>query len=244
MSGILERQKSPINFNDTLRTLQDAIFSRLNCHNVGRIIEFDPTTQTCTVELMVLKQFNEQTFAAAPITQVPLVILGGGGGHITMPNPVGTICILLFMDRNIDNFLETGEAYSPSTSRMHDFTDAIALTTFKTLANPLTDYDEKAVTIINEEILKEAQSKSFIKVYGNLVQLHSQTTTEDGTAGATISINDKVSISNSKQNFTSLIGAFLTACENIAVDPNTGILTPASKQAFTDLKEQFEELLG
>ena len=37
--------------------------------------------------------------------------------------------------------------------------------------------------------------------------------------------------------------SFLTACENIKVDPNSGILTPESKQQFTELKTQFKELL-
>lgn len=214
--------------------------SRLNCHNIGRIIEFDPTNQLCTVELMQIKRFNDQYITPAPLTNVPLIIYGSGGGHITMPNPVGTICILLFMDRNIDAFLETGESYVPPTTRMHDFTDCIALTTFKTLANPLTEYDEKAVTIMNEEIVEEIKNKSYIKVYGDNVQIK---TTQGEATSAAINVSNKINIENNLQNLADLIQGFLAACESIAVDPNSGALTPASKQLFTDLKTQFEELL-
>lgn len=265
MAKIKEVQKSQIDFNSVMRLAQDAVMSRLNCHNIGRIEEFDKQTQRCTVQLMQVKQFNNEYITPVPLTDVPLIILGAGNGHITMPNPVGTICLLLFLDRNIDTFLETGEMYSPDTTRMHDFSDCVALTTFKTLANPIQNYDENAVTIFNSELIEAIQYDSSIKVYGDSVEIQSQSITEQEneepitaigelqispssvtastSAGGQIQVTDKINIQNSAQNLSALIQAFLTACENIAVATNTGILTPAAKQAFTDLKTQFEELL-
>lgn len=243
MAGINQISKEDPNLLEIMSLVKNNVMSNINCHNIGKIIEFDAATQTCTVELQQIKQFNDKFYTPVPITEVPLIIAGAGGGHITMPNPVGTICLLLFLDRNIDNFLATGEQYVPETSRMHDFTDCVALTTFKTLANPLEDYDERAISIFNEEITEEIKNNSYIKVYGDNVLIKTQTTTDEGTAEATISVNDKIGISNSKQNLASLIGAFLTACENIAVNPETGIILDSSKQAFTNLKTQFEELL-
>lgn len=236
MTPIKQITKAQIDFNSVMELSQDAIMSRLNCHNIGRIIEFDPTNQLCTVELMQIKRFNDQYITPAPLTNVPLIICGSGGGHITMPNPVGTICILLFMDRNIDTFLETGESYVPPTTRMHDFTDCIALTTFKTLANPLTEYDEKAVTIMNEEIIEEVKQKSFIKVYSQQILMHN-------SLGGQISIGEKINIENNLQNLAGLIQGFLAACEAITIDPRTMTLTDESRQLFTNLKVQFEELL-
>lgn len=244
MADIRKIQKSQIDFNTVLELSQDSIMSRLNCHNIGRILEFDPLTQTCTVELMQIKQFNNQFLTPAPITQVPLIIYGAGTGNITLPDPTGSICLLLFMDRDISNFLETGEQYTPETTAMHDFSDCIALTTFKTLVNPIKNYDEKAVSIMNEEIIEEIKSNSYIKVYGNSIQLKVNVQSDE-PQGAGISINDKVSISNTSQSLAPLIQAFITACENITTvaDESGGGLTPASKQTFTDLKAQFEELL-
>lgn len=243
MAGINQLSKEDPNLLEIMSLVKNNVMSNINCHNIGKIIEFDATTQTCTVELQQIKQFNDKFYTPVPITEVPLIIAGAGGGHITMPNPVGTICLLLFLDRNIDNFLATGEQYVPETSRMHDFTDCVALTTFKTLVNPLENYDERAISIFNEEIEDAIKNNSFIKVYGNNIVIKTQTITDKGTAEATISINDKIGISNSKQNLASLIDSFLTACENITVDPNSGILSSASKQAFTTLKNQFKELL-
>lgn len=265
MAKIKEVQKSQIDFNSVMRLAQDATMSRLNCHNIGRIEEFDKQTQRCTVQLMQIKQFNNEYITPVPLTDVPLIIIGAGNGHITLPNPVGTICLLLFLDRNIDTFLETGEMYSPDTTRMHDFSDCVALTTFKTLANPIQNYDENAVTIFNSELIEAIQYDSSIKVYGDSVQIQSQSITEQEneepitaigelqispssvkastSAGGQIQVTDKINVQNTARNLATLMQAFLTACENIAVVTNTGILTPEAKQAFTDLKTQFEELL-
>lgn len=252
MAKIRELHRNQVNFNDVMEIAQDAIMSRLNCHNIGRILEFDKLTQTCTVELMQLKQFNQYTITPAPITQVPLIILGAGGGHITMPNPVGTICLLLFLDRNMDNFMETGEQYVPDTTRMHDFTDAIALTTFTTLANPLNDYDEEAITLFNEGLIEEVSKLSYIKIYpaqieiqaadGGSINIDDKVELET-TAGANITMDDKVSISNSAKDLATLMRAFLLACANIEVNTLTGELKNDSAHAFTDLIAEFAALL-
>ena len=237
---IKQVEKSQINFNGVMALAQNAVMSRLNCHNIGKILEFDPATQRCTVQLMQVKLFNEQNITPVPITDIPLIILGAGNAHITMPDPVGTICLLLFMDRNIDAFLETGELYAPDTTRMHDFTDCVALTTFTTLANPMVDYDTEAITLIHQKIIEEVKKQSYIKIYPDRIELKN---IQGEAAQGSISVGEKINIGNNTQNLADLIQAFLTACENIAVVTNTGVLTPAAKQAFTDLKSQFEELL-
>lgn len=237
MAKIRGVEKTQTDFNDIMIIAQDAIMSRLNCHNIGRIIEFDALTQTCTVEMMQIKQFNEQTFIPAPITQVPLIILGAGGGHITMPNPVGTICLLLFLDRNIDNFMVTGEQYVPDTARMHDFTDAIALTTFTTLANPIQNYDENAITIFNEGLIEEVQKISYIKIYPNLIQIQA-------ADGANIALNDKVSISNSAQNLGALIKELILAIEELTINTVTGTVTQSSVDVLDQIAEKFAALIN
>jgi hypothetical protein len=237
MAQIRQVQRSQTNFNDVMAIAQDAIMSRLNCHNIGRIIDFDKDTQTCMVELMQIKQFNKQTFIPAPITQVPLIILGAGGGHITMPNPVGTICLLLFLDRNIDNFMETGEQYVPDTSRMHDFTDCVALTTFTTLINPLQNYDEDAISIFNEKVIEEVTKLSYIKIYPASIQVQA-------ADGANITLNDKVSISNTAQDLGALIKELITDIKGLSINTNTGTVTQGSQDILDGLAEKFAQLIN
>ncbi len=198
MANEFHIHKEEPSLSDVLHQIKINILSNLNCHNIGKILEFDGITQTCTVELMQIKQFNGMSYTPAPITQVPLIIYGAANGHITLPNPVGSICLLFFNDRDMDNFMSTGEQYLPDTTRMHDFTDCVAITTFKTLANPLTDYDERAVSIINEEIINEIKYNSFVKVYGNSVSIKSTNTQNSDETTINITPANILEITNDK----------------------------------------------
>lgn len=240
MAKIRQIQKSQSNFNSSMDLSEESIMSRLNCHNVGRIIEFDLSTQLCTVEMLQIKQFNDQYITPAPLTEVPLIILGAGGANITLPDPVGTICLILFMDRNIDAFIETGETYTPDTARMHDFTDAVAISTIKTLVNPVQNYDTNALSLMHEKLINEVLNQSYIKIYPDSIEI---TNFQAETARGSIKVGEKINIGNTSKNLADLIQNFLTVCENITVVTNTGVLTPEVKQQFTDLKTQFEELL-
>ena len=264
------------NLLELTHTIKDKVMGDINCHNVGRIVSFDETTQTATIELMQVKQFQGENYLPTVITNVPLIIYGGGTGHITYPDPTGTLALLFIMDRNIDNFLETGEQYVPNTTRMHSFTDCVAITTFKTLANPLNDYDKLAVSILNEVVIESVPYWAYHKVYGNSIKQKVWTKDEEGNetsstmsltptensvnasqaidlqAGQTISIQsvsggiinvtDLLQLKNATYSLATLIATFLTACEGITTVTG-GSLTPASKQAFTDLKTQFGGLL-
>lgn len=268
MSDYLSTRKNEPTIKQVLSEIKTSLSSQINCHNVGRIIEFDKNTQTCTVELMQIKQFNGKPYTPAPITQVPLIIYGGGSGHITFPDPVGTYCLLFFLDRNTDNFFLTGEQYTPNTTRMHDFSDCIAITTFKTMANPLSGYDDLAISILNDIVISDIQYKTYLKTYGNSIQAKisatdqynvttetdivansssvtttSGTITNTSTSGGEIAIGQKLTLKNTTQNLGVLINSFLVACEAITT-VNGGALTSSSKQAFTDLKPLFEELLN
>lgn len=238
MAKVKGIEKHDIDFNDVILFNQEAVMSRLNCHNIGRIIEFDSVTQTCTIELMQLKQMSSEIIIPAPLTEVPLIIYGTGDATITMPNPVGSICLVLFLDRNIDAFMQTGEQYVPDTARMHDFTDCVALTSFRTLVNPIENYDETSISINYQQLVDDVLYFSTIKNFGSSINLKVQT--EENTSE--INIADKIKVQNTSQSLASLIQAFLQACEGITTVTG-GSLTPASLQAFTDLKTQFGELL-
>ena len=239
MARLEQIPKSEPTFNDLMIMAQNNIMARTNCHNVGRIIEFDKTTQTCTVQIMQLKQFFDKTMAAAPITDVPLIIYGMGDGFITLPDPVGSICLLFFMDRNIDAFLETGELYEPDNTRLHDFSDCIAITTFSTLNNPIENYDDTAITIAYKKLEEDVLYNAVIKNFGNSLQF--KVSTEDNTTQ--INISDKVNIQNTSQNLASLIQELITKIEGITVNTTTGAVMQTSIDALDAVAQKFTELL-
>lgn len=213
----------PLNasINDVLEQVKSNIFSTLNCHNIGRIIEYNAETNTATIETMVLRKFYNEILQPSLIMDVPILTFGTKNARITMPNPVGCYVVLLFMDKNIDNFLETGEQHLSPTDRTHSISDCVALLTIDSSVDEQPLYDDNALTLSNKGIIEDVEYQTFIKVKPNTV-----------------------SIENNKQNLSDLINSFLVACEEIETVTNSGVLTADSKKKFTDLKEQFKELLS
>ena len=162
-----------------------------------------------------------------------------GDGFITLPNPVGSICLLFFMDRNIDAFLETGELYEPENTRLHDFSDCIAITTFSTLNNPIENYDDTSITVAYKKLVDEVLYSAVIKNFGNSIQL--KVSTEENTTQ--INISDKVNIQNTSQNLATLIQELITDVKSLTVNLTTGAVMPTSVDALDATADKFTELL-
>lgn len=237
MAKIKTVKKYNITRNELLALSQEATMSRLNCHNIGKIVDFDANTQTCTIELMQLKQFADEVIIPAPLTEVPLIIYGCGDASITLPNPVGATCLVLFLDRNIDAFLQTGEYYVPDTARMHDFTDCVALTSFRTLVNPIENYDENSISINYQQLVSDILYFATIKNFGGSINL--KVATE--TTSAEINIADRIRVQNTAQNLLLVITALIEAIKSLTI--TNGVVSQASKDALDQIITQFGELL-
>jgi hypothetical protein len=229
----------------TLSVVQQAVMSNLNCNNIGRIVKFYPEMFTADVELMQQKQFYNTNYATPYLVDVPIIVIGGTNSGITMPDYEGCYCHLAFMDRNIDAWYETGEAYAPDDARMHDFSDAVALVGLHSLQNPVANYEQGVLNIWNGTDTSNCKLQIKENSFNvNVVSTPPEESEDEATAVNSIfTIDDKFKIANASQDLLTLITNLLTACENIAVTPNTGVITPQSKQAFTDLKTTFAELL-
>lgn len=118
----------------------------MNCVNIGIIQEFNPDNQTATIQIALKQVINiapngTKTFQEIPlILQCPVVVLFGGGSYLTMPIEPGDNCLVLFNDREIDNWLYNGGVQAPTSARIHDVSDAIALVGLRSFQNSITDY--------------------------------------------------------------------------------------------------------
>ena len=152
--------------------IDDVILARLqeksiqydtNCHRVGKIIAFNKDELTCDVQLLELQAKpigGTQSFAI--LKQLPLLIEGNDKAHLTWGNIVGSECLIHFNDRDIDNWFETGEAYEPNSTRMHNFSDGfVTLRPFSKIK--VFQYDDEAVVLENQS--------SKIRITENTIQI-------------------------------------------------------------------------
>jgi hypothetical protein len=126
------------------------VMNNLNVVQVGTIQNFNPLNQTAIITLNTkrLVATNPDTWESyPPLVDVPVLILGGGGGAITFPIKQGDECIILFNDRELDNWFQNGGVQTFSSQRTHDFSDGMAIVGLRSLPNVLSDYNTDGIDI-------------------------------------------------------------------------------------------------
>ena len=140
------KQTNPPNLSDVLAQLKRDTQSSLNAVQIGIIESFDATNQTATLRMAIKQVESIEPDGTRLLKEHPLVLecpvmtLFGGDSFISMPIEAGDSCIVLFNDREIDNWLYKGGVLAPSSGRIHNITDAIAIVGIRNFQESITDF--------------------------------------------------------------------------------------------------------
>ena len=208
---------------DLLDLYKKDILLGLNCHHIGTIQSFDPLTQTAQVTMNYTKTFflpnalgnyTAQQANYPVILQAPVIILGGGNGAITFPIAKGDECLILFNDRDIDNWWSSGSTNGPvATGRLHSFSDAVVLVGLRSVPNILLDYNSSKPEFRTKSgLTKVTLDDSSIVITSGLytITLSATGTVIDlGTTKLEISVTGQLTIKNITGDFvTTLVKLF------------------------------------
>lgn len=163
MADVTNIQQNLTPNNPELRDLLDLfrkeIFLGLCCHHIGTIDSFDETQQTASVTINYKKtyfQFDQDSGVYAPVlvdypvlAQCPVICLGGGDAALTFPIKKGDECLILFNDRDLDNWFSGSSSSSNATGRLHAFSDGLILVGVRSTPNVLTSYDTTRAVLRN-----------------------------------------------------------------------------------------------
>ena len=153
------------------------------CHHIGTIQSFDSDKQVATATVNYKKTYfalNKSTGQYDPtlvdyplMVDCPVICLGGGDGSLTFPIEQGDECLILFNDRDIDNWFKGSSTSGVATPRYHSSSDGIIIVGVRSLANVLEDYDEDRVVLqygTTQVALGESQIKLSNQSNGTLGQ--------------------------------------------------------------------------
>ncbi len=124
---------------DLLDIWSRQVMLQMNCHAIATIQSFDPEEQTVTATIDYCKTMfridqlgnpHPQNIEYPPLIDVPIIILGGGGASLRFPISVGDECMILFNDRDMDNWIAGAKSGPVASQRLHSFSDGIALIGF------------------------------------------------------------------------------------------------------------------
>lgn len=199
---------SDLSLADVLDKFQQTLLANFNCHHLATIQSFNSANQTVTANINYTRtvynlQGNTKTGQVAQVllaqqinypllVDVPVFVFGDGGlCNLTFPIKQGAQCLILFNDRSIDNWFQSGQVGPLSSPRTHSFSDGIALIGLNSLNTSIPNYDTTHAVLRN--------GTTGIGVSATKVKLFNAT---NGSLGVAM------------QALLTALSSFMTACES------------------------------
>lgn len=130
----------------------------LNVMVIGKIVEYDSTYNTATIEPM--HYVPQENIPLNPLITVPIGYFSLGGYTIKVRPQLGDMVLVLFCDYDIDNLLIDGNTKKPATDRTHALEDAIVL--------PLSiNFLNNAFNATEDLIIQKEGTSSYVKIQSN-----------------------------------------------------------------------------
>ena len=219
--GVPNRQST---FSDAVRNAIDYALTDLHTCLPGTIESFDATTQTAKINLAIRRIKHDLTadgqqdrFDITPLTNVPVVFPSSGGYSITFPVAAGDEVLVVFSERSIDTWQQSGGTQDPLDRRKHEYTDAIAIIGLHSNPKKIANYSTDAMAIRSDDGNTEITvADDSVNVDVGLTNVSIDALTVDidiaGTGGATYNADGSVDFKNGAR-ITNLAdgGDFITA---------------------------------
>lgn len=158
---------------DVLNKFGQTLMLKLNCHAIATVQSFDKNKRVVSATVNYKKtrfEKSKKTGKFEPIhsdypilLDCPAVFLGGGESELTFPVQAGDECIILFNDRDIDNWFAGKPASPLASSRLHSISDGIAIVGLRSMGRQKPVDDSHAALSWGETTVAVSASKVLIK---------------------------------------------------------------------------------
>ncbi|PQH29072.1 Gp138 family membrane-puncturing spike protein [Raoultella ornithinolytica] len=136
--------------------LAQAIMSAMRVSIPGIIQSFDPDAVTAVVQPAIKGVEHDESGAEVSVSlpllvDVPVVFPRGGGCTLTFPVTAGDECLVIFADRCIDFWWQSGGIQEPVDGRMHDLSDAFCIVGPQSQAKKISGISTSAVELRSDD---------------------------------------------------------------------------------------------
>lgn len=113
---------------DAVQMVVDATLEGVRICLPGQVESYDPKTRKANIKPMLKRVYADGEIQSLPVlTAVPVVWPAGAGGGLAFPLTRGDGVLILFSERNMENYLESGVESKPVDGRKFAMSDAIAI---------------------------------------------------------------------------------------------------------------------
>lgn len=201
MTGLSNNMTSKITTTELIRRTFVEMMKDVGTSIPGHFLSFDPETQLAQVQIGIVRiDSNGSTFEPSPLIECPVAFLGGSEFFIEHQIDPGDECLVIFSQRCIDGWVNTGGVANNPIMRFHDFSDAAILPGLRSQPNKITNFNNDGVRLRNKAGDKYIWLKKdgtaditvdTLNINGNIV--HNGDTTQTGdvdiTGEATVSVD-------------------------------------------------------
>lgn len=136
--------------------LAQAIMSAMRVAMPGIIQSFDPDAVTAVVQPAIKGAEQDESGAEGSVNlpllvDVPVLFPRGGGCTLTFPVKAGDECLVIFADRCIDFWWQSGGIQEPVDERMHDLSDAFCIVGPQSQAKKIGGISTSAVELRSDD---------------------------------------------------------------------------------------------
>jgi hypothetical protein len=159
----------------------------------GHFLAFDADTQLAQIQIGVVRiDVNGKKFTPPPLIECPVAFLGGSQYFIEHQIDPGDECLIIFSQRCIDGWVNTGGVADNPILRFHDFSDAAILPGLRSQPNKINDFQNNGIRLRNKAGDKYIWLKNDdnIHIKGDIIHDGNQTTT--GTINADTKITTPI----------------------------------------------------
>lgn len=166
------------NNEEFYRRMLENFANNLRVAAPGIIQEFDPVTQTVSVQIAIREKIIDsdmlQHWVEIPLLlDVPIVIPRAGGFALTLPVKPGDECLVIFADSCIDAWFSSGGLQNQIERRRHDLSDGFALLGVWSQPRTLSEYSTSAVQLRTDDgATRISMSPGEIDIVASIVKIN------------------------------------------------------------------------
>ena len=162
------------NVNETptlTQVIKDAIEARLIDVHVslpGKIVSYDPATQKASVQALIKRSFVSGESVDLPVfTDLPVAWPRAGKAWIHFPLKAGDFVQVVFSERSLDEWKQTGASVAPKEKRKHNFSDGWVIPGGYPFGSPMNGADAKDVLLVHDKTEFRLTSGGRFSMKGN-----------------------------------------------------------------------------
>lgn len=140
--------KEPFTMDRYIAQVVDNKLKELHTCMPGKIVSFDTDTQIAEIQPLIRRIFVNSGPVDLPLCiSCPVMFPRAGGFSMTFPVTVGDECMIMFSERALDTWLQSGGVQLPLDTRRHSLSDAIAILGLYSQPNKLESFFTTGIEI-------------------------------------------------------------------------------------------------